>query len=80
MDIINHKMGIRLQQLAQVHGLHFVVEQYILALAKASQDIAPLLADLCKLFAITQIHRLAQPIVEGGFVCPVKWALLNLEK
>ena len=26
------------------------------------------------------MHRLSQPVIEGGFVCPVKWALLNLEK
>lgn len=25
-DIINFKVGIRLQQLAQLHGIHFVVD------------------------------------------------------
>lgn len=34
MDIINHKVGIRLQQLAQLHGIHFMVDEFIQAIAK----------------------------------------------
>ena len=28
-DIINYKVGIRLQQLAQLHGVHFMVHEFI---------------------------------------------------
>ena len=35
---------------------------------------------LCKLFTICQIQRLAEPIIEGGFICPRKWALFDQEK
>ena len=35
---------------------------------------------LCKLFAISQIQRLAEPILSGSFVCPLKWKLLSAEK
>jgi len=38
------------------------------------------MSQLCKLFAIGQIQRLAEPIIEGGFICPRKWALLDNEK
>ena len=38
------------------------------------------MSHLCKLFAITQIQRLAEPIIEGGFICPRKWSLLSIEK
>jgi hypothetical protein len=62
-DIVNHKMGIRMQQLAQIHGLHFTFDQFILAIEKASQDMVPVLIDLAKLFMIPQLHRLAHPII-----------------
>lgn len=32
------------------------------------------------MFAIGQIQRLSEPILEGGFICPVKYNLLNDEK
>ena len=81
MDIINFKMGIRMQQLAQLHGVHFVVNEFIENINREkNQEIKPLVVDLCKLFAIGQIQRLAEPVIEGGFICPVKWALLNTEK
>ena len=35
---------------------------------------------MCKLFAIGQIQILAEPIIEGGFVCPRKWSRLDNEK
>ena len=35
---------------------------------------------ICKLFSISQIQRLAEPIVSGAFVCPIKWSLLSAEK
>lgn len=38
------------------------------------------MTNICKLFAIGQMERLAEPIIEGGFICPVKWSLLNSEK
>ena len=62
-DIVNHVMGIRMQQLAQLHGLHFTIDQFILAIDQASQDIIPIVTDLAKLFIIPQLHRLAQPII-----------------
>jgi hypothetical protein len=38
------------------------------------------MTELCKLFAIGQIQRLAEPIIEGAFICPRKWSLLDSEK
>jgi len=66
--------------LAQLHGIHFVVDELIKAISEADPSIKPIVTDLCKLFAIGQFHRLAEPLIEGGFVCPVKWAQLQLEK
>jgi hypothetical protein len=81
MDIINYKVGIRLQQLAQLHGVHFMVHEFIEAINKQqTPEIRTITTELCKLFAISQIQRLAEPIVEGGFVCPFKWAMLNTDK
>jgi len=81
MDIINGKVGIRLQQLAQLHGVHFMAHEFIVAInEEKNQDLKPLLTDLCKLFTIGQIQRLAEPIIEGGFVCPERWGMLNEEK
>lgn len=81
MDIINYKVGIRLQQLAQLHGVHFMVHEFIEAIGREqSADIRTLTAEVCRLFAISQIQRLAEPIVEGGFVCPFKWAMLSTDK
>ena len=60
MDIINYKMGIRLQQLAQLHGVHFMVHEFMEAISREKdQSIKPLLVELCKLFAVGQIQRLA---------------------
>ncbi len=49
-----------------------------MAITKAEEEVRPVLIDLCKLFAIGQLHRLAEPIIETGVVCPQKWALLNV--
>ena len=38
------------------------------------------MTEVCKLFTVSQIQRLAEPIIEAGFICPVKWSLLSLEK
>lgn len=62
-DIINFKVGIRLQQLAQLHGIYFIINAFINAISKAQEDIRPVLVDLCKLFAVGQLQRLAQPII-----------------
>jgi hypothetical protein len=35
---------------------------------------------LCKLFAIGQIQRLAEPIIETGSINPEKWAQLDTDK
>ncbi len=32
MDIINYKVGIRLQQLAQLHGVHFMLNEFLEAI------------------------------------------------
>lgn len=81
MDIINYRVGNRLQQLAQLHGLYFTIDAYIKALnLELTPEIKPLLNDLCKLFAINQIHRLSEPIIEADFICPVKFGLLADEK
>lgn len=80
-DIINYKVGIRLQQLAQLHAVHFMLNEFLSAIDKeTNRSIKPLLEDLYKIFAIGQIQRLAEPIIEGGFVCPNKWILLNKDK
>jgi hypothetical protein len=81
MDIINYKVGTRLQQLAQLHGVYYTVNAFIEANEKElTPEIKPAINDLCKLFAIGQLHRLSEPILEGGFICPVKYRLLNDEK
>lgn len=81
MDIINYKVGIRLQQLAQLHGVHFMVHEFAQAISRQNhQQLASLMTEICKLFAISQIQRLAEPILEGGFVCPLKWAMLATDK
>lgn len=81
MDIINYKVGTRLQQLAQLHGVYYTVNAFIEANDRElTPEIKPLLNDLCKLFSIGQIQRLSEPILEGGFICPNKWRLLNDEK
>ena len=70
-----------MQNLAQIHGIYFVTNGFISAINKEdSQEIKHLMTHLCKLFVITQTQRLTQPIIEGGFVCPLKWSLLNTEK
>ena len=64
MDIINHRVGIRLQQLAQLHGLHFMTNEFIKTIqAQTNPEIKQVLTDLCKLFTIGQIQRLAEPII-----------------
>lgn len=81
MDIFNYKIGMRLQQLAQLHGVYYTVDAFVDAINNEhTPELKPLLVDLCKLFAINQIHRLSEPIIEGGFVCPVKYLLLAEEK
>ncbi len=78
MDIINYKVGTRLQQLAQLHGVYYTVDAFVEAINKElTPQIKPILTDLCKLFAIGQIHRLSEPIIEGGFICPIKYSLLS---
>jgi len=69
-----------LQQLAQLHGIYFIIHENIKAISTAEEDIRPILVDLCKLFAIGQLQKLAEPIIETASVCPQKWALLNLER
>jgi hypothetical protein len=81
MDIVNFKVGLRLQQLAQLHGVHFMIDEFIQAITKEkNQSIKPLIVELGKLFAIGQIQRLAEPIIEGGFICPMKWSMLYTDK
>ena len=59
-SIINYEVGIKLQQMAQLHGVHFIIQEFNLALQKEKEEsIKPLLTELCKLFAIGQIQRLA---------------------
>lgn len=78
MDIINYKVGLRLQQLAQLHGVYYTVNAFIEAINREhTPEIKPIITDLCKLFAISQIQRLSEPIIEGGFICPIKFNLLN---
>lgn len=78
MDIFNYKIGNRLQQLAQLHGVYYTVNAFIEAIeASGVPNIKPVVTDLCKLFAITQIHRLSEPIVEAANICPTKFALLT---
>lgn len=81
MDIFNFKIGLRLQQLAQLHGVYYTVNAFIEANERElTPELKPVLEDLCKLFAIGQIHRLSEPIIEGGFICPIKYQLLADEK
>lgn len=81
MDIINYKVGTRLQQLAHLHGNYFTLLAYLQAFnAEKDTYIKPILADLYRLFAINQIHRNSEPIVEAGFICPRKFKLLGAEK
>jgi hypothetical protein len=78
MDILNYKIGTRLQQLAQLHGVYYTVNAFIEANNRElTPEIKPILVDLCNLFAITQIHRLSEPIIEAAFICPVKFRLLT---
>jgi hypothetical protein len=80
-DVINYAMGIRLQQLAQLHGVHLVLEQFLAAIDREScPRVKELGADLYRLFAIGQLQRLAEPIIEGSFVCPRKWAQLGNDR
>jgi hypothetical protein len=81
MDIFNYKVGLRLQQLAQLHGVYYTVNAFIEANERElTPEIKPVIEDLCKLFAIGQIQRLSEPIIEGGFICPIKYQLLADEK
>ena len=38
------------------------------------------MTELCKLFAISQLQRLSEPVIEGGFICPQKWSMLSVDK
>lgn len=81
MDVFNYKIGNRLQQLAQLHGVFYTVNAFIEAIETSTvPNIKPVITDLCKLFTISQIHRLSEPIVEAGFICPTKFNLLSEEK
>ncbi len=81
MDIINYKVGSRLQQLAQLHGVYFTVNAFVEAIEKEqTYEIKPVITDLCKLFAFGQIGRLSEAIIESGFICPVKFGLISEEK
>lgn len=55
-----------------------MINEYIKAINTAEEEVRAVLVDLCKLFAIGQLHKLAEPIIETSVVCPQKWALLNL--
>ena len=80
-DIINYKVGIKLQHLAQLHGIYFSTHEWVELIKKEqNNDIKTLMTHLCKLYVITQLQRLAEPVIEGGFICPVKWSLLHVEK
>jgi hypothetical protein len=77
IDIMNHKIGIRLQQLAQLHAVIFTANAFIGDIERETNPgIKPILDDLCKLFIIGQIQRLSSPIIEAGFICSTKFALL----
>jgi|LakMenE18May11ns_1017448.scaffolds.fasta_scaffold7929821_1 hypothetical protein len=81
MDVFNYKIGNRLQQLAQLHGVYYTVNAFIEAIEASNvPNIKPVITDLCKLFAISQIHRLCEPIIEAAIICPIKFALLAEEK
>jgi hypothetical protein len=46
-----------------------MVDSFISAIEKEQNgEIRDVLSGLCALFAINQVHRLAEPIIEGGFV------------
>ena len=80
-DIINYAVGIQLQSLAHLHGVFFLLNEFVESIKREKkQEIKPLMTEVCKLFAITQIQRLAEPIIEAGFICPMKWSLLGAEK
>ena len=78
MDIINYKVGSRLQQLAQLHGSYYTVDAFIEAIENQHiADLKPIITDLCELFCIGQIERLSEPILQAGFICPIKFASLS---
>ena len=81
IDIMNHKLGNRLQQLAQLHAVIFTVNAFVGDIESEPRPSArPILEDLCKLFSIGQIQRLSEPIIEASFICPTKFSLLQQEK
>ena len=81
IDIMNHKLGNRLQQLAQIHAVIFTVNAFVGDIeAETNASTKPILSDLCKLFSIGQIQRLSAPIIEAAFICPTKFSLLEEEK
>ena len=70
-----------MQQLAQLHGLYFIISELTSAVnSLEKQPIQSLMIQLFKLFSITHLQRLGEPIIESGFICPVKWVLLDQEK
>ena len=80
-DVINYSMGLRVQQLAQLHGVHFCVHQFIVKIDQVKdENIKKLLISLCKLFAVEQIQRLAEPVIESGSIDQLKWNQLRTEK
>ena len=44
------------------------------------ENIKKLLISLCKLFAVEQIQRLAEPVIESGSIDQLKWNQLRTEK
>jgi hypothetical protein len=81
IDVMNHKLGNRLQQLAQLHAVIFTANAFVADIdAETHPSAKPILNDLCKLFMIGQIQRLSSPIIEAAFICPTKFALLEEEK
>ncbi len=64
MEIINYKMGNRLQQLAQLHAVFFTINAFVEDIDNfATTNTKSILTDLCKIFSISQIQRLSQPIL-----------------
>lgn len=50
--------------MAQLHGVYYTVDSFMTAIQQeSSSEVREVLETLCKLFAINQIQRLAEPIV-----------------
>jgi hypothetical protein len=54
------KVGLRMQELAQLHGVYTMVSQFSQTIDQCDKlELKPLLQELCRLFAVSQIQRLA---------------------